>query len=123
MCEVLKVSRSGYHEWLERPPSAHSREDQQLREQIKGYFEQGRGTYGTRRIQRLLAENGRQVSRRRIGRLMAEGQLRCKTRKPFRPPTDATPEARVAANILQRQFEVTAPDRVYVGDITYISMA
>jgi transposase InsO family protein len=54
---------------------------------------------------------------------MAEGQLRCKTHKTFRPPTDATPEARVAANILQRQFEVTAPDRAYVGDITYLSTA
>jgi transposase InsO family protein len=123
MCKVLEVSRSGYYEWLERAPSGHSREDQQLRAQIESYFEQGRGTYGTRPIQRLLAENGWQVSRRRIGRLMAEGQLRCKTHKQFRPPTDSTPEARVAANTLQRQFEVTAPDRVYVGDVTYLSTA
>lgn len=120
MCHVLEVSRSGYHEWLERPASAHEREDKQLRAEVEHYFEQGRGTYGTRRIKRLLAENGRQVSRRRIRRLMAEAKLRCKTRKKFRPGTVSTPLARVAPNILARQFEVTAPDRVYVGDITYV---
>jgi transposase InsO family protein len=50
----------------------------------------------------------------------AEAQLRCKTRKRFRPAADSTPLARVAPNILARQFKVTAPSRIYVGDITYI---
>lgn len=120
MCDALEVSRSGYYEWLDRSPSAHQQKDQQLREQIEHYFEQGRGTYGTRRIQRLLAEDGQRVSRRRIGRLMGEAQLRCKTRKKFRPPNDSAPESRVAANVLERRFEATAPDRAYVGDITYV---
>lgn len=123
MCRVLEVSRSGYYEWLERPPSAHSHEDQQLREAIAHYFTQGRGTYGTRRIKRLLAENGRQVSRRRIARLTAEAGLRRKTRKKFRPVTDSTSTQRVAPNVLERQFEVSGPDRAYVGDITYIPTA
>ncbi|MFZ0256833.1 MAG: IS3 family transposase [Gammaproteobacteria bacterium] len=64
-CPVLGVSRSGYYEWLERPPSGPAREDPQLREEIERYFEQGRGTYGTRRIKPLLAETGHQVSRPR----------------------------------------------------------
>lgn len=51
---------------------------------------------------------------------MAEAELCCKTRKKFRPATDSTPAPRVAPNILERNFEVTAPDRVYVGDITAI---
>ena len=123
LCHVLEVSRSGYYEWLERPASVHEREDAQLRAEVEHHFEQGRGTYGTRRIKRLLAENGRQVSRRRIRRLMGEAKLRCKTRKKFRPSTGSTPPARVAPNLLERRFEVMAPDRAYVGDITYVPTA
>lgn len=123
LCQILEVSRSGYYEWLDRPLSAQRQEDQHLRAEIERHFEQGRGTYGTRRIRRLLAESGYPVSRRRIQRLMAEAQLRCRTRRKFRPATASAPASRVAPNVLERRFEVTAPDRVYVGDITYVPTA
>lgn len=123
LCQGLEVSRRGYYEWLHGSPSAHERQDEPRRAEVERYFEPGRGTYGTRRIKRLWAENGHQVSRRRIRRLMAEAQLRCKTGKKFRPASVSTPLSRVAPNILARQFEVMAPDRVYVGDITYIPTA
>ena len=120
LCRMLEVSRSGYYEWLRRPPSSRTTADQQLQEKVQWYFAQGRGTYGTRRIKHLLAQEGLQVSRRRIGRLLARAGLRCKTRRKFKAPTAAGQAQTVAPNQLNRDFTVKKPDTVYVGDITYL---
>jgi putative transposase len=120
MCRLLAVSRSGYYEWLAHPPSSHADTDQQVQEKVQHYFAQGRGTYGTRRIKHLLAQEGLQVSRRRIGRLLSQAGLRCKTRRRFKAPLAAGQAQTVAPNQLNREFTVQAPDRVYVGDITYL---
>ena len=120
MCQLLEVSRSGYYEWLSRPPRAQAQVDQEVQDKIQRYFAQGRGTYGTRRIKHLLAQDGLQVSRRRIGRLLAQAGLRCKTRRKFKAPKTSGPAQTVAPNQLNREFTVQAPDKVYVGDITYL---
>jgi putative transposase len=120
MCRLLAVSRSGYYEWRDRPPSTHAHGDQQVQEKVQHYFAQGRGTYGTRRIKHLLAQEGLQVSRRRIGRLLGQAGLRCKTRRRFKAPIAAGQAQTVAPNQLNREFTVPTPDTVYVGDITYL---
>jgi putative transposase len=120
MCRLLEVSRSGYYEWLGRPPHAQGEAEQHVEAKIKHYFAQGRGTYGTRRIKYLLAQEGLQVSRRRIGRLLTQAGLRCTTQRRCKAPTTAGPAQTVAPNQLNREFTVHAPDRVYVGDITYL---
>jgi transposase InsO family protein len=120
LCRVLEGSRSGYYEWLGRPPRALTGTDQQLQDKVQRYFAQGRGTYGTRRIKPLLAQEGLHVSRRRIGRCLAQAGLRCKTRRKFKPPIAAGQAQAVAPNRLQRDFTGHAPDTVYVGDITYL---
>ena len=120
MCRLLAVSRSGYYEWLHRPPSGQAEADQQLQDKITHCFAQGRGTYGTRRIKYLLAQEGRVVSRRRIGRLLSQAGLRCKTRRKFKAPTAAGQAQTVAPHQRNRAFTVPKPDTVYVGDITYL---
>jgi putative transposase len=120
MCQLLAVSRSGYYEWLSRPPRAQVDAAQQVEAKVQHYFAQGRGTYGTRRIKDLLAQEGLQVSRRRIGRVLAQAGLRCKTRRRFKAPIAAGQAQTVAPNQLNREFAVHAPDTVYVGDITYL---
>jgi len=120
MCRLLAVSRSGYYEWLSRPPCVQTEAEQALQDMITRYFAQGRGTYGTRRIKHLLAQEGLQVSRRRIGRVLAQAGLRCKTRRKYKAPTTAGQAQTVAPNQLNREFTVQAPDKVYVGDITYL---
>ena len=120
MCQLLEVSRSGYYEWCGRSPRAPVEAEQQVETKIKHYFAQGRSTYGTRRIKALLAQEGLQVSRRRIGRVLAQAGLRCKTRHKFKAPSAAGQAQTVAPNQLNREFTVDAPDRVYVGDITYL---
>lgn len=120
MCQLLEVSRSGYYEWLGRPPRTPTAADQEVQDKIQRYFVQGRGTYGTRRIKHLLAQEGLQVSRRRIGRVLAQAGLRCHTRRKFKAPTAAGQAQTVAPNQLNREFTVQVPDTVYVGDITYL---
>src|SRR5262245_65051985 len=119
LCRILEVSRSGYYEWLGRPPSVQPDTDQQLEAKVKQYCAQGRGLYGTRRIKHLLAQEGLRVSRRRIGRVLNQAGLRCKTRCRFKAPTAAGQAQAVAPNQLNREFTVDVPDRVSVGDITY----
>ena len=121
MCRVFEVSRSGFYEWLSRPESARKQADRQLTEGIKQAFEDSRQTYGTRRIQNDLDQQGQCVSRARIGRLMRQAGLRGKTRRRFRATTNSNHTLPVAPNRLDRQFQVAEPDRVYVGDITYVA--
>jgi putative transposase len=120
MCRLLGVSRSGYYEWLRRPPRAQGEAEQQVQAKVQHYFAQGRGTYGTRRLKYLLAQEGLVVSRRRVGRVLAQAGLRCKTRRKFKALTAAGQAQTVAPNQLNREFTVPAPDIIYVGDITYL---
>jgi transposase InsO family protein len=120
MCQLLEVARSGYYEWLQRPPRTQTAAEQQLQDKVQRYFAQGRGTYGTRRIKHLLAQEGLQVSRRRIGRLLTQAGLRGTTRRRFKAPTAAGQAQTVAPNQLNREFTVQDPNTIYVGDITYL---
>ena len=120
MCRVLEVSRSGYYEWLSRPPRPPADADQEVRDKIQRYFVQGRGTYGTRRLKHLLAQDGLRVSRRRIGRVLAQAGLRCKTQRKFKAPRSSEQAQTIAPNQLNREFTVQVPDTIYVGDMTYL---
>ena len=121
MCRVFGVSRSGFYEGANRPDCARKQADRQLEGEIKQAFEDSRENYGTRRIQQTLRDQGRQVSRARIGRLMRQHGLRCKTRRRFRATTNSNHSLPVAPNHLDRQFQVAEPERAYVGDITYVA--
>lgn len=116
----MTVPRSCYYEWLDSPKTEREKENERLIEMLKALFEKGRGTYGTRRLKNKLAEQGIVVSRRRIGRLMRQAGLWCKTKKKFKATTDSKHNKSIAPNLLERQFTVSEPDRYYVGDITYI---
>jgi len=79
-----------------------------------------RCTYGARRIRRALIKSGMAISRRRVGKLMKQQQLSCKTRRKFKVTTDSKHQLPIAENILKREFDATQPDQKYVGDITYL---
>jgi putative transposase len=120
MCHVFSVSSSGYYDWCRRGKSQHQLEDERLESDIKSFFEEGRKTYGTRRIKDDFAAQGEQISRPRIARLMKKQGLVVKTKKKFKNTTDSNHERPVAENLLNREFSVEAPNQVYTGDITYI---
>ncbi len=107
----MSVSRSSYYDWQAAPKTAREEENKTLTERLKSLFKQSRVTYGSRRLKRKLSEQGFQVSRRRIIRLMKKAGLYCKTRKKFRATTDSSHNKPIADNLLDRQFNVTEPDR------------
>jgi transposase InsO family protein len=120
LCRLMEVSRSAYYSWLHRTPTHTEKSDQTITEIIVRAFRKSRETYGTRRLRKVLIQQDRMVSRRRIGRLMREAQLICKTRRRFKATTNSRHNLPVADNHLDRQFAVQRPNQVYTGDITYI---
>ena len=120
LCKLLDVSRSGFYEWLEHEPSVHELEDERLKVHIAAAFERNKGRYGSPRIQRELAAEGFAVSRKRVARLMTELGLVSRRKRRFKATTDSNHALPVAENILDRKFEVDAPDLAWVTDITYV---
>ena len=84
MCQVFGVSRSGYYNWVQHEPSDRKQSDERLKLEIKVAHIRTRETYGTRRLQTELAENGIIVGRDRLARLRKELRLRCKQKRKFR---------------------------------------
>jgi len=120
MCSVLNVSRSGYYDWVNRSPSAHSQADATLLTHIQHLFEAKRRRYGSPRIQQALAQMGRRHSRKRVARLMQAQRWVARPRRRRVRTTQANPNHSPAPNVLNREFQADAPNRKWVSDITYI---
>ncbi len=89
MCKFIKVSSSGYYEWLDNAGCNRDKQDKELTCIIKSIFEEGRGNYGARSIKKALSRQGIIASRKRITRLMHEAGLVCKTKYKFKATTDS----------------------------------
>jgi transposase InsO family protein len=119
----MSVSSSAYYAWTKASETRKAMRDKELKTVITTAFTQNRAVYGTRRLKKVLEKQGYRASRRRIGRIMQEAQLRCKTKRRFKATTNAKHNLPVAPNQLDRQFNVNQPNQAYVGDITYIPTA
>lgn len=121
LCDALGVSRSGYHAWLNRSPSARSRSDAALGAQIKASFIASDRTYGARRVWRDLLANGADCGLHRVERLMRLQALRARPRRR-RLPRDIGARQRetVPANLLDRQFVAERPNEKWIADFTYV---
>jgi putative transposase len=121
ICRVLGVARSAYYAWARREVSARAREDAALGAQITAAHERSRGSYGAPRIHAALRAAGIRTSRRRVARLMrAAGLVGCCRRRRVRT-TVADPAHAPAPNLVARDFTAPAPDRLWLGDITYVA--
>ncbi len=120
-CRALRVSRSGYYKWLHREPSTRSVDDAVLAAEITEVFHEHRGRYGAPRVRRALRRKGPRPSKKRVARVMRSLGLRGHTPRRYRKTTDSRHTKRIAPNLLERDFDVAAPNQVLVGDITYIS--
>jgi putative transposase len=121
MCRLLGVSESGFHAWRCRPLSARAQDDLRLEVQIKAAHQRTRETFGPERLQAELSDQGVKVGVHRIKRIRKKLGLRCKQKRKFKVTTDSRHGLPIAPNLLDRQFAVTAPNKAWVTDITYIS--
>jgi len=119
MCQKLEVSRSGFYAWAKRAPSEHRRRDEALLRKIAGHFEESNGVYGSPRIHALLRRRGERVGRKRVVRLMRTLHLRARANRIYRPRGSA-PVCRLNLANEARCREVTGPDQVWRGDVTYL---
>ena len=120
MCRVLEASPRGFYDWLHRPESPQAMENRALVEKIQAIHSDSRRTYGSPRVHASLQDAGYRIGRNRVARLMRDNDIRAKTKRKFRVTTDSRHDHPVAPNRLERQFEVAAPNTVWVADISYI---
>ena len=123
-CQVLKVSRSGYYAWLNRPASARATENERLALQLKQYWEDSRKTYGLPRLHEKLKQDGLKVGKNRIQKIMKKTNIQGSGRKKFKVmTTDSNHELPIAARVFQAENHdqlVTEPNQYWGGDITYV---
>ena len=121
LCRVLGVARSGYYAWTRRPVTARAHADEELTARIAAGHVRSRRTYGAPRVHAELRASGVRCARKRVARLMrAAGLARCYRRRRART-TVADPAHTPAPNLVARAFVARAPDRLWIGDITYIA--
>ena len=115
----MAVHPSGYYAWKAEPASARDREDQRLLGLIKHAWLESGGVYGYRKITHDLRDLGEPCGKHRVYRLMRQEGLRAQVgyhRRTYRCGRPAV----VATNQLEQNFDVEAPNQVWVTDITYI---
>ena len=123
-CRVLRASIAGYHEHFVRRVSDAQRRhlsDDALLVHIKAIHAETRGGYGWPRTWRELLARGIRVGKERVRKLMQLHGIRAKGKRRFSVTTHSNHNMPIAPNLLDRQFDVAEPDKVWVGDITYIA--
>ena len=120
MCSVMQVSRSGYYQYLKYSFLYTIDPDLHLLLKVRRIHKITRGSYGSRRMSRELRKDGDDVGRYRARSLMKKAQVSVKHRKKFKITTESNHKLPVAPNLLERQFEVEQPNRVWCADITYL---
>lgn len=120
MCRMLNVSVSGYYSWQRRGKSARAHANEVLLHQIRTVHKESRATYGSPRVYRELKDRGAMCGRHRVARLMRKHGIHPKQKRRFKVTTDSKHEFPVAANVLDRKFDVCEADKVWASDITYI---
>lgn len=119
LCRVYQVSRFGYYSWKRRGPSAQQCRDVELVQQIERVFGSVDGIYGSPKVHRALKREGVVVGKNRVARLMQENGMKARCARIYRSHAHLDRfYARIGNKI--RNQEVTKPNQVWVGDVTYI---
>ena len=122
LCKVMKVSRSGFYDYLHRfdHGTDDNPEEAALTTRVHAIFKEHRSKYGSRRIMEQLNEEGYDVGRYKVRRIMKDLGLKAKISRRFKVTTDSRHKFPVAPNILDRSFDVAVPNKVWTADISYV---
>lgn len=121
MCRIMEVSRSGYYKWRSAEPSPTELKRQKVKARITYHFFDNEERYGSPKITRKLLNEGFNTSERTVTKYMQELQLRsCVSRKYKVQTTDSKHSLPIAPNVVNQNFSVSQPNKVWAADITYI---
>jgi putative transposase len=123
MCELYGVSASGFYAWRVRPVSERARRDETLLERIEHEHAVSRHAYGSPRVHAVLKREGERVGRRRVERIMRQHGIRGRCAGLYRRmPGNGRFFRREGDCNRVHDRAVTAPDQVWVGDVTYLQV-
>jgi putative transposase len=121
LCAALEVSRSGYYAWAGRKPGTRAQTNRQLAGEIEVLFQASRESYGSPRMTAALRQSGHDCNHKRVERLMRQQGLKGRLRRRYRVvTTDSRHDQPIAPNRLAEAPPCTAPDQVWLTDITYV---
>ena len=120
MCSMLTVHPSGFYAWLKRPFSKRALEDERQTELLKEAWEDSGKVYGYRKLHDDLQDQGETSFLNRVARLTRMARIKAQIGYKRRSGTYGGKPSIAVDNTLDRQFDVPAPDKVWVTDITYI---
>ena len=121
MCRVLQVSRSGFYAWQRRETSARTQANQRLIARMRVLHQQTREAYGARKMWQLLKREGLVCGRHRVARLRrVAGIMALRRRRYIRTVQVRQHETPAIPNRLNQQFAVSAKNRVWAGDLTFV---
>lgn len=120
MCAVMQVSRSGYYAWREHPEDERATRNRELLQHIRHIHMQSRQAYGAKKTWLALNAQGVTCGKHRVARLRKQAGIEARRKRRFRLTVENHATAPAAPNLVQRQFQVSQPDRIWVGDMTFI---
>jgi transposase InsO family protein len=120
MAKILGVCKNGYYEYLKHPVSNREIENIKLVLEIKEIHKKSRFNYGSPRIYEALKKKGIKCGKNKVIRLMRKNDIHSKTKKKFKVTTNSKHNNPVYENILDRNFRVNEPNKLWISDITYI---
>jgi putative transposase len=122
LCRTLGVTRSGFYDWQQRPLSDRVLSDLLLAERIRQIFAESRETYGSPRVHaELRLGHGIKVGEKRVARLMRQAGLVSVRAKKRKGSTTRATEHPLAPDLVERDFAVDEPDRLWVADFTQLT--
>lgn len=121
MCEVLRVSRSGYYDWYDRKLSAHNQRDKELLEQIGKIHQDNKQAYGGLRTWKAMNQAGTRCGKHRVARLRRTAGIEAKRRRRFRIAYRSRQTTQPAPNLLKWPFVASQTDQIWMADVTFIA--
>jgi putative transposase len=119
-CRVLGVSRSGFYAWKRRPPSAAEQRREDMTHEVRRIHTEVKRRYGSPRMHAELVARGHACSVNFVADLMRRAGISAAVKRRFVRTTDSNHSLPVADNVLDRQFEVSEPNAVWLADMTDI---
>ena len=120
LCQVMRVWRSGYYYWLNKPAKLISEQELKLYRKTKQLFAESNNSLGSRQLKKQLGKEGFQVGRYKVRKIMKQLNLKVIQRQAYKVTTQRKHSDAVADNLLNQQFSPTSVNQYWAGDISYL---